>query len=867
MGGRSFPLETVLVNAPGPSMLPETDPHNPAPGRTAVPRRLLRLSLLLLLSAGVARAAGGRTFVDPATETLWLPGGAGSTGGAAGAFVNPAAWALNDRAGAAFWWDDRDRTGRSLENWGFSWGHRLGVSAQHRTYWQDRTVTDWQLGWTTGGDRAALGLAWRFASGDKTAVGRENSLVLGTVHRPGRALSVGAALVHSVESDAREAHLDVGVRPFSSPLLTLFADYTVRGGLTDGYANVGALVQPVPGLQLGVKLPNPGDSGEWPAVFSIGVTLNGLGLHALPGRDGDGHATFTSYLVETESPRAPLPVEPKLFGAEPPRYLALNLENRRITYSKYRWFDDQRIAWLDLARVLRAARDDPDLAGVAVHTAGLRARTSLLWELAHELDALRAAGKEVILQSDRMGMLGMMLAGSADVVCLDPEGELTLPGMDLSRTYFKDLLAKLGLGFRALQYFDHKTAVEALSRSDMSPADREQRGRIVDVFYETVAAAVQAGRGLDPAAFDAIVDGSPMLYADEAVAAGLVDVAQRWPDLGGWLRENRGAVLTGPDPDWFRAYPAERWGAPPTVAVVYALGECAMDTGIRGRATSAYLRSLVDDPDVVAVVLRADSPGGDPLPSDLVAEALVKLKEAGKPVVISQGDVAASGGYWISMAGTEILSTPLTVTGSIGVISGWLWDRELHEKTGVDTDGVSRGAHADLFRQVRYPVGLSLPARDMSDEEAEVAKDRVLYLYDRFVNAVAKHRGLTPERVREIAGGRVWMGGDALGLGLVDGIGGLMDAVDRAGELAGLTEAPRLREYPPRPLVELPKLGLPLPGLGALVALPRLGGVPAPAAPPADPLTALLERLADGNGRPAAVLAPDLAAELWTEAE
>lgn len=832
-----------------------------------MPRPVFVVLLAVLLPAAAAAAADGRTFVDPATETLWLPGSAASTGGAAGAFVNPAAWALNDRAGAAFWWDDRDRNGRSLENWGFSWGRRLGLSAQRRTYAGDRAVTDWQLGWTAGGRRSALGLAWRFVSGDKSAVGRENSLALGTVHRPGRALSVGAALVQSLESSAREAHVDVGLRPFASPLLTLVGDCTVRGGLADGRWNVGALVQPVRGLQLGVRFPGAGDGGAWPAVFSVGVTLGGLGLHALPGVDADGDATFTSYLVETESPRAPLPITPPSLGGAAPRYLALNLENKSLTYRKHRWFDDQRIVWLDLARMLRAARDDPGLAGVAVNASGLRARTSILWELSRELDALRAAGKEVILQDDRMGMLGMMLAASADVVCMDPEGELMLPGMDLSRTYFKGLLEKLGLGFRALQYFDHKTAVEVLSRSDMSPADREQRGRIVDVFYETVAAAVRAGRGLDSAAFDAIVDETPMLYADEALDLGLVDRAQRWHDLAPWLRENRGAVLAGPDPEWFRIRTAERWGEPPRIAVVYALGECAMDTGIRGRATSAYLRSLAEDPEVAAVVLRADSPGGAPLPSDLVAEAIVKLKEAGKPVVVSQGDVAASGGYWISMAASEILTTPLTVTGSIGVISGWLWDESLGEKTGVASDGVSRGAHADLFRNVRYPVGFSLPARDMTEEEAAVARERVLLLYDRFVTAVADHRGLAPDRVRELGGGRVWMGGDALERGLVDGVGGLMDAVDRAAALAGLRETPRLSEYPPRPLLKLPEFGLPLPGLGSLISLPRPGPAFAPAAPAPDAVSALLLGLAARNGRPATVLPPDLAAELWREAE
>ena len=829
------------------------------------------ITILLVLLAGTA-LAGDNIFIDTQTETAWLPGSAGTTAGAAGAFVMPAAWALNDHVSTAFWWDDRDQTGSSLENWGFSIGRTIGLSVQHRTYLMESgpfSVNDWQLGLATGNSRHTSSVAWRFTTGDKQAVGREKAIVLSSIHRPGKALSVGLNTVFSVESGAREGVLDLGFRPFGASWLTLFGDYVLRNGQDwdGGRWGAGVMVQPVSGLHLGLKLRDHPGSDDLEPTFAVGITLGSSGYHALPTYDADGGHLFTSYLLESESPRAPLPVDPPSLIPAPARYVALDLQNRRLTYQKYKWFDDVRIAWIDLARVLDKIGDDDSIAGVALNLSGFSGRPSLIWELGQTLEALSDNGKEIVVHFDRAGMLQMMLAASADEISIDPEGEITLPGINMSRTYLKDLLSNVGLGFRALQYFDSKTAVEVLSRTDMSDSDKIQRGRIADVIYEQVRETVTEGRDLDSEAFDNIVDNQVMLYGDEAVSLNLVDRTARWHDLPEWLAENRNAVLTGMDPQWFRHHYDERWGQAKSIAVVYTIGECAMDTGIRGRATSAHLRRLVDNSDVAAVVLRADSPGGDPLPSDLVAEAITMLREAGKPVVISQGDVAASGGYWISMNGTEILTTPLTVTGSIGVISGWLWDEELHDKVGVSADGVSRGKHADLFRNVSYPIGFSVPDRDMTDEEANFAKDRILTLYDRFLEAVANGRDLEVDAVRKVAAGHVWMGGDAIEYGLCDKFGGLMDAIELAANLAEMDEEPRLLEYPERPLMEMPSFGLPIPGIGFQLALPTVISHDHTVPQAINPDTVLLKSLADWNGRPSALLLPDMLPEQWRQGD
>ena len=263
-----------------------------------------------------------------------------------------------------------------------------------------------------------------------------------------------------------------------------------------------------------------------------------------------------------------------------------------------------------------------------------------------------------------------------------------------------------------------------------------------------------------------------------------------------------------------------------------------MDTGIKGRTTSKYLHKLAKDRNVAAVVLRVDSPGGDPLPSDLVAEGIRKLKAAGKPVIISQGDVAASGGYWISMDGNRILTTPLTITGSIGVIGGWLWDDGLGEKLGLTADEVHRGDHADLFAGMGIPfVGGAIPRRPLNEEELDKVEDLIVGMYGDFVQKVATGRGLEEARVRELGEGRVWMGGDALERGLVDSFGSLPDAIALAREMAGLDpDRPvNVAEFPERPLFEWPSFG------------PRMAGVSGVATPLLAPVAKLLHDLKPGS--------------------
>jgi protease-4 len=313
----------------------------------------------------------------------------------------------------------------------------------------------------------------------------------------------------------------------------------------------------------------------------------------------------------------------------------------------------------------------------------------------------------------------------------------------------------------------------------------------MDDWYEISVAYILASRGLDRDAWDTAVEDYADLLADEALEMGFVDKLGDYHDMKENLddiamRETPDltattlGLLTG-DMDWRW----EQWGERERIALLYAIGSCSMDTGIKGRLLSKEIRKVREDGRVKAVVLRADSPGGDALPSDLVSREL-KLTMEKKPVIVSQGFVAASGGYWISMHSDSILASPLTITGSIGVISGHLYDDGFGEKLGLSYDQVKKGSHADLGRGIGLPFLGTVPHRPYDQKELDRVEYGIKKLYNAFMEQVAEGRGMTVDEVAEIAQGRVWSGKTGLEIGLVDELGGLWMALDMAKEAAGI---------------------------------------------------------------------------------
>jgi len=256
-------------------------------------------------------------------------------------------------------------------------------------------------------------------------------------------------------------------------------------------------------------------------------------------------------------------------------------------------------------------------------------------------------------------------------------------------------------------------------------------------------------------------------------------------------------------------------------------------------------------------VLRADSPGGDPLPSDLVANELTQLRKKRKPALVSQGRVAASGGYWISMNADSIATTPFTITGSIGVIGGWIWDDGFGKKLGLASDGVQQGRSADLLLGgLRLPLlGARIPSRNLDEREKAQAKLLIEEMYDDFTAQVAKSRGLEVSRVREVAQGRIWMGRKAAQLRLVDRVATLDETIEQAKRAAGIRPGREVRivEYPERSLFRIPGTSM---ELSAALGAAAGGGIPAAA--PRTLEAGVVQQILDHPGMPL-LLAPSTA--------
>ncbi len=457
----------------------------------------------------------------------------------------------------------------------------------------------------------------------------------------------------------------------------------------------------------------------------------------------------------------------------------------------------------NLYRAFHAARSDSSVAGVALYIRTTGFGLAKAQEFRHQLRELSAAGKFVECYFETVGeggngTLGYYLATACDHIHMAPVGAVNLMGLYADSYFLRGTLDKLKVEPEFLTVGEYKSAGEQYTRTDHSPPARQALGTVLDGEYGQIVDAIAERRKLEPAAVRALIDRAP-LGAQEAVDAGLID-SLIYPDQFRDLVETR----AGGDP---RLVPLETWGSTwgqgpafsgRQIAVVFASGTIVRGAGgtqpwtqetfVGSDQMSQIFRELAQDSSLAAVVLRIDSPGGSALGSDLILREL-ELLEKHKPVIVSMSDLAASGGYYIASKATKIVAEPATLTGSIGVISGRFategFERDL---LGVTHDPLSRGAHADLW---------SSPA-PLTDEQRAVIQRQMDQVYQAFVGHVAQGRRMTTTAVDKIGRGRVWLGSDALRLGLVDELGGLDRAIDLAKKEAGLSagQSIRLTYYP-----------------------------------------------------------------------
>lgn len=452
----------------------------------------------------------------------------------------------------------------------------------------------------------------------------------------------------------------------------------------------------------------------------------------------------------------------------------------------------------DLVRVIRKAKDDERIKGIVLDLAALEipaSSASKAHYLANEIEKFKESGKKVVATGDFYSQDQYLIAATADQIFMDDYGNLVIYGYGRYGVYLKSFLEKLKITSHVFRVGTFKSAVEPFLRDDMSPEAEEANRAYLNVLWGEYISRVEKARGLDQGTvqnyannFGEILRGVDGSFAKAAQETGLVDELNTRAERREALIAMFGADKEG---ESFKQVNFRRYltsigektdDSDPNIAVVTASGtiidgEAPLGEAAGGDTIAGLLRKARKDENVKAVVLRVDSPGGSAFASDIIRDELLAIKAAGKPVVASMGSLAASGGYWISAPADEIWAAPTTITGSIGIFGYFNTFEEAAAEWGLYTDGVGT---TELSPILATGIG------PLPENIADIIQQSVQHGYDRFLEIVAEGRNLDTAYVNEVGQGRVWIGGKAQDLKLVDNIGGFDEAVAAAARLAKL---------------------------------------------------------------------------------
>ena len=480
-----------------------------------------------------------------------------------------------------------------------------------------------------------------------------------------------------------------------------------------------------------------------------------------------------------------------------------------------------------LARIEKAEKDE-DVSGLILNIQSPTLGWSQVNTLSQAIDRLQSKGKKVLAYLDSATTMDYLVATTCDQIVVPESGMLMLIGLRAEVTFYKNLFDKLGVEADMLRVGEFKSAAEPYTRTEMSEPFRREMEEIIDDYYRQIVEGVAKGRGLDPKKVQELIDNGPHSAAD-AKAAGLIDlvayedqirdlIKEGKPNLDLTVTDNYGKKKIDTDFSGMTGMikmmnllmgvePTQRRSSTSKVAIIYANGAIMTGestAGILGGETLGSdtlvkaIRKADSDKSVKAIVLRVNSPGGSALASDLIWRALEKVE---KPFVVSMGDVAGSGGYYIAMGADRIFAEPGTLTGSIGVVGGKFGLQGLFEKVGVTTDVIARGKNSGVMSML-----------DGFTETERTAMQKMLNdIYKQFTEKAAAGRKMEYDKLEALARGRVYTGAMALKIGLVDELGTLEDAVQHAAELAKLdTSKPIERLVLPKPKSPLEELFGPL---------------------------------------------------------
>ena len=450
---------------------------------------------------------------------------------------------------------------------------------------------------------------------------------------------------------------------------------------------------------------------------------------------------------------------------------------------------------------LDKARQDKRIIGIYLDgsktSSGSGTGLATLKEVRKSLERFRSAGKRIIAYDVDLGKQEYYLSSVADTVVLNPMGSLQISGFSSQPLFYTGALQKFGIGVQVIRVGKYKSAVEPFLLKKLSPENKQQTQALLGGLWYDFLATVGKSRKLTPVQLQAIANSQGELMASEALQQRLVDKVAYLDEVVTDLKKLTGSsekdksfrqirLTTYAD---VKSKDFKERTSDNKIAMVYAQGEIVNGQGrgqqVGGQSFARQLRQVRQDEDVKAVVLRINSPGGSATASEEILRE-VRLTSQKKPVIVSMGDYAASGGYWIATGANHIFAEPNTITGSIGVFGLQFNVQKLASDYGITWDVVKTGRYADS----------ATISRPKTPQELAIAQKSVNQIYNQFLNKVAQSRKLPVQKVAQIAQGRVWSGQDAKKLGLVDEIGGIDDAIEYAAKQANLRDDWEVEEYP-----------------------------------------------------------------------
>ncbi len=705
----------------------------------------IRVLLFVLISAGAGLSA--QDFGIAVQDQLTAP------------LINPAAMGVGNSGGLSYC---QSFTGTELLNddkllislGGLAYAyHRMDKYSDHLLACGGRIIpglytgTSWS--WPGKGDQAAR-------------------LGLSLLHRPLPCLSF-AVKGENLNNDPY-AELGVGIRPpfAESPLtsrLTLSGDARLNEDGFDGIS-LGAFLELPEGLKI------YGDYNFEEGRFSLGATLSfGYGeMGSTVKSSGDTQFERGNYRISTSWNKQ--------------RTFLQSGFSKTIEYDLAEIITDSPDqggrSLMDFIQDMEKIKADSSTDALIFRNQSFHTSFANLLEIETLLKEVKDSGKKIYFYYNNMNSMNYALAASvADEIYLNPAGMIHLKGFSRSRIYMKDFFADWGIRFQNFQSHPYKTAYNNISESDMTEEERESLETLYEGLQTEMNRMLENGRGDELARTgEQLLAAGPFVYAAKALELGMVDGLLYEDQFDEMLKENKlnGFLYSSSTDDI--SYDWESTGQP-SIAVIYASGNIHGGTGIAGQSIgSDSLRNAIRrarrNPLVHAIVLRVDSGGGSSLASDLIARevALCRSQENPKPVIVSMGGVAASGGYYIAAPADSIIASPASITGSIGVIalfpeiSGLLEKLRLHSETVTASEGADTGS----------------PLRPLTGEETAHIEAYIAETYDRFISLVGEYRGMQKEDVHSVAQGRVWTGTQAKERGLIDETGGLSLALSLAEE-------------------------------------------------------------------------------------